>query len=549
MLTRLRFRAGRLWPWPKYRWPILVVGTLGALTAIAMLEPLASDALTVPPVTTPSTAVNGYSTPSISTPSGAPPISWPSVSTPSIPSASVPSQSVPSPSAAVQHASDAIAGAPQTRWAGSTPHTTGAGEDSLLPSSSSQPQDASSTATTAHTSDAKRGSAASDGAGIRHSFSKRYLRGLVLRFKSCLAVISTRQEKVLALRTGLGLKQSYGPSRVARILHVSVAREGQIEHNAVAALGSAAAAGFCSDTRSATTANVLVIAPEHLSANARVIAPEQLAQTHSGPPMSSVSSRARQKRRRVPHSFKPIRPAVSRASTGPPFPFAHPNSSSGVLLLIVLAGLGAAGLLALLSRRRMVRARPTAALAGATAASPAAAFAEDGDSELAAYRRADQRGDPVAAFDLGVLLASRGDRTGAVSAFHRADERGDATGASNLGVLLEEQGDAAEALAAYRRADERGDAGGSFNLGCLLAENGDLDGAAASFRRAEARGDCEASLKLGALLASRGDVGAAREAYRRAKERGDPEIAEKAGLALTELEGAPRSAPDGRRPR
>jgi TPR repeat protein len=90
-----------------------------------------------------------------------------------------------------------------------------------------------------------------------------------------------------------------------------------------------------------------------------------------------------------------------------------------------------------------------------------------------------------------------------VEALRRADERGDPAGASNLGVLLEQQGDLEGALAAYRRADERGDANGSFNLGLFLAHRGDLTGA--------------------------------NEAYRRAVERGDPDVVDRARSALAEL--------------
>ena len=45
--------------------------------------------------------------------------------------------------------------------------------------------------------------------------------------------------------------------------------------------------------------------------------------------------------------------------------------------------------------------------------------------------------------------------------------------ASSLGVLLEQRGDLAGAEAAYRRADERGDAVGAFNLAAMLAERND----------------------------------------------------------------------------
>jgi hypothetical protein len=72
----------------------------------------------------------------------------------------------------------------------------------------------------------------------------------------------------------------------------------------------------------------------------------------------------------------------------------------------------------------------------------------------------------------------------AEAAYRRADERGDPGGASNLGMLLAERGDLERAEAAWRRADERGDSGGAYNLGMLLAERGDLEGAKAAWRRA-----------------------------------------------------------------
>ena len=53
----------------------------------------------------------------------------------------------------------------------------------------------------------------------------------------------------------------------------------------------------------------------------------------------------------------------------------------------------------------------------------------------------------------------------AVDANRRADERGVPGGAYNLGVLLEERGDLEGAEAAYRRADEREVPAGAFNLG------------------------------------------------------------------------------------
>jgi peptidoglycan hydrolase-like protein with peptidoglycan-binding domain len=120
---------------------------------------------------------------------------------------------------------------------------------------------------------------------------------------------------------------------------------------------------------------------------------------------------------------------------------------------------------------------------------------------LAAYRRADQSGDPTGAFNLGVLLEERGEPDEALAAYRRADQRGHGAAASNLGVLLEERGEPAEAEAAYRRADQRGDPPGAFNLGVLLEERGEPAEAEAAYRRADQPGDGElAKMARAALL-------------------------------------------------
>jgi hypothetical protein len=79
---------------------------------------------------------------------------------------------------------------------------------------------------------------------------------------------------------------------------------------------------------------------------------------------------------------------------------------------------------------------------------------ERGDHE-AAYRRGDERGDGVAARNLGIMLERRGDLAGAEAAYRRGDERGDGVAAAALGILLERRWDLAGAEAAYRRGDER----------------------------------------------------------------------------------------------
>ena len=150
----------------------------------------------------------------------------------------------------------------------------------------------------------------------------------------------------------------------------------------------------------------------------------------------------------------------------------------------------------------------------------------DADAGMAALHRADLRGDAAAAATLGLLLVEKGDEAGACDAYSRADERGDAGAAVNLGVLLERRGDLAGAEAAYRRADARGSADGAYNLGGLYSEHGDPASAADAYERADQRGDPKAAARLGMLLERHGDYHSALEAYQRAQRSRDPEIAE-----------------------
>ena len=76
-------------------------------------------------------------------------------------------------------------------------------------------------------------------------------------------------------------------------------------------------------------------------------------------------------------------------------------------------------------------------------------------------------------------------------------------GAFNLGVVLHQRGDVTGAMAAYRRAERRGDPDAAFNLGVLLYEAGDFDGAEASWQRSVQRGNSRATQNLDFLAARR----------------------------------------------
>ena len=114
-----------------------------------------------------------------------------------------------------------------------------------------------------------------------------------------------------------------------------------------------------------------------------------------------------------------------------------------------------------------------------------------GDLEQAeaAYRRADERGSPEGARNLGIGLFRRGDLDGAEAAYRRSDERGLADGSAFLGALLNKRGDRAAAEDALQRADKGGSADGAYLLGCAFEDRGDIDGAEAAYRRAIDRGN------------------------------------------------------------
>jgi hypothetical protein len=122
---------------------------------------------------------------------------------------------------------------------------------------------------------------------------------------------------------------------------------------------------------------------------------------------------------------------------------------------------------------------------------------EAGDLEgsMAAWRRGAARGHARAAANL-VFLSSR----------RQDPDHGAGTGAFNLGVMLHQRGDVVGAIAAYERAEQRGDPDAPFNLGVLLYEAGDLDGAEASWRRSAEHGHARAAANLEFLLGRRHEL-------------------------------------------
>jgi tetratricopeptide (TPR) repeat protein len=377
-------------------------------------------------------------------------------------------------------------------------------------------------------------------AGSR-GYPKRFLSRLLRGRLGCLEELPQQQRRVLMLRTGIGGATSHGRRQVARMLRVSLRREGQIERQGVSGIRAGARHG-CP-------------ALEPGAARALFAAAEAASQVEQLVPAALGTTRSPTARRR--HKGTKPRQSVAAATThvqqgAIPAP-SHPSSTT-LLWILIATGLFAATAVAGPTARRRARhrlataPRATAPVpeadeiaavgAGAAVAARKGSQAErerDIEGALAVYRRADAAGDAQGATNLGVLLEQRGDLDGAAAAYRRADERGDVNGAFNLGLLLAELGDTAGAMAALRRADVRGDAAGASNLGVLLERQGDLDGALAAYRRADERGDPNGSFNLGLLLAARGDLAAARQAYLRACDCGDDQVAQRARAALDDL--------------
>ncbi|HUE28682.1 MAG TPA: hypothetical protein VMP89_18050, partial [Solirubrobacteraceae bacterium] len=189
----------------------------------------------------------------------------------------------------------------------------------------------------------------------RSRSSERRLRQLVLRLRGCLAAIPPQQAKALELRTGIGLRRSYGRAEVARKLRVSSAREARIERTAVAALKSAARDGACATKRSARPATVLLSAPGPVAQQALPVALTTAPAT-SNPLPSSASPSAKDEERNGRRATAAPR-IVPGASIPASFP--APGSGSNSFEYLALALLAATALAAPLALR--ARSRPAAA--------------------------------------------------------------------------------------------------------------------------------------------------------------------------------------------
>jgi tetratricopeptide (TPR) repeat protein len=417
------------------------------------------------------------------------------------------------------------------------------------------------------------------------------LRRLVSGLKGCLSSLSPKQNHVLVLRTGLGLKHGYTRRQVAGILHVTLKREGLIERQATFALSQASAQGRCGNPLAAVRTAVLRTLTAVLAVTDRGFGSSGGAST-AGAAGTGVAAHARRGSGKGASGSTSAGSSSSHPS-GPASAAIAPPSEGGfnwlLLVLALMAALALAALWVMFSRLRgqpesaagahprrlraagaALRARgrvlgtgfdPTRlrrAAGGLPAAVGLVALREAASTRRRNRRAAalDRRSAHRAALPAGPRTDANGHAgedfaAAATAVSHDANGRpadeaplepsaADAgapaggVAAFELGGALAEKGDLASAEAAYRRADEQGHAAAASNLGVLLEHRGDFAGAEAAYRRADERNDATGAFNLASMLADRGDQLGAEEAYRRADQRGDGAAAFKLGTLMEE---------------
>ncbi|TDC02210.1 hypothetical protein E1091_01220 [Micromonospora fluostatini] len=142
------------------------------------------------------------------------------------------------------------------------------------------------------------------------------------------------------------------------------------------------------------------------------------------------------------------------------------------------------------------------------------------DVAEAAMRPLADAGDPLAMFNLAVLISRRTAWDEAMDWYRRAADAGHTAAMVNLGMILRESGEDDEAAQWYRRAADHGHMTAMTNLGVLRKIGGDHAGAAYWYRQAVAAGNTDAMYNLGLLMEEREEPEYARLWYQRAAEQG-----------------------------
>jgi tetratricopeptide (TPR) repeat protein len=120
----------------------------------------------------------------------------------------------------------------------------------------------------------------------------------------------------------------------------------------------------------------------------------------------------------------------------------------------------------------------------------------------AAYRDAAEAGNVAAAFQLGLILQSRGSYELAAAAYAPAAASGDIEAVLNLAILLAyELGRPDDAIALLGELAQRGDARAWLELGMLHAQHGHLDDAESVLRQA-LEDEPRAHMALGSVLSA-----------------------------------------------
>lgn len=200
---------------------------------------------TVAPVPVPGTTV---STPSVTTPAVTTPAVAPTVpATPQKPSVSTVTQRVGSAAGSPSPARPApgVTGSVATTLVSSGAEAAGRSVAGTSGGSGSAPR-----------SEGSESRAARRVAARHRARETRVLRTLVARDQGCLSALTMGEQRLLALRAGLGDDQAHSATAVARIIHVSSARETHLEERALADLRVQARHGCPATTVAASFAGL-----------------------------------------------------------------------------------------------------------------------------------------------------------------------------------------------------------------------------------------------------------------------------------------------------
>jgi hypothetical protein len=355
--------------------------------AVSSLSTAAAEGLPAVTVPTPSVSVPTplVSTPGIQTPAiSTPPLSPPSISTPSVklPSVSTPSVHLPSVSAPGVGSTPSVSASQSGVSVNGVGASTGGNVGSSVgsqsgPSSGAAPSSPQTRAKTREASERARVAKIGE--------LERHLKGLVTAHSACVATLSPQEQTVLQLRAGVG-GTSYSPQQVARRLHLTAAREMQIEHAGLIQLQQAVTGNRCG----ARSVGVLEVPSNDRLVDVTPVLSGVSAGDSSGgssPPSGSAARHVR----RSSQSRETRRAASPEVQTAR---FAGTNTPLGDWALLIIGSIGALALLSTAGRRiALGQKRSTEASAGrrssssfepATPAAPVVTKAAPVTAEVAA---------------------------------------------------------------------------------------------------------------------------------------------------------------------